>query len=147
VTRLRPLTQAHLRVSEGWLPSLPGVDDDLASAIAAARARGEALAVINGDAAGLLTYETNVPERGAARIKLLAVAPDRRRLGIGGRAAIALERRLARAGIERAYVIVPSDLGLAFYFWLRLGYRPLLQRDWPAPVEGKTAAWMLRDLR
>jgi hypothetical protein len=42
---------------------------------------------------------------------------------------------------------VPSDLGLALYFWLRLGYRPLLQRDWPAPVEGKTAAWMQRELR
>lgn len=93
----------------------------------------------------IVTFTLEAPLPGAARINLLAVTPDKRRLGIGGRAAIALEKRLARTS-KRVYVAVPSTIGLALYFWLRLGYRPLTQREWPAPPEG-TSAWMVREVR
>ena len=83
---------------------------------------------------------------GAAHVKLLAVAPDKRRLGIGGRAALALERRLRRSA-KRLYVLVPSRIGIALYFWLRLGYRPLTQRDWPEAPADAPSTWMVRELR
>ncbi len=104
------------------------------------------MVVVEGDPSGLLHYEAGAPDTRAARVHLLIVAPERRRLGIGGRAALALETRLS-GEVERIYIAVPSDLGLAFYFWLRLGYRPLTQSDWPAPPERPPAVWMVRELR
>jgi len=74
------------------------------------------------------------------------VAPDRRRLGTGHRSALALETRLP-ASIRRVYVSIPARLGLALYFWLRLGYRPLTQRDWPAAPDDAPGVWMVRELR
>ena len=97
-----------------------------------------------GDA--FVAYEAGTPVPGCARIDFVAVAREKRRLGIGSRAALALERRLARSA-DRIYVRVPPRLGLALYFWLRLGYRPLLQHDWPAPRGEEASAWMMRKLR
>jgi GNAT superfamily N-acetyltransferase len=107
---------------------------------------GRADVLLYHDDAGeaFVAYALDTPRRGAARIDLLAVAPDKRRLGIAGRAAIALEKRLART-TKQIYVAVPSTIGLALYFWLRLGYRPLIQRDWPAPIEANST-WMVREL-
>jgi ribosomal protein S18 acetylase RimI-like enzyme len=79
-----------------------------------------------------------------AHIDFLAVAPEHRRLGIGSRAVLALERRLRRK-VKQIVVGLPDHLGLAFYFWLRLGFRPLLQHEWPAESEG-TMAWLVREL-
>jgi hypothetical protein len=80
-----------------------------------------------------------------AQVRFLAVEPGRRRLGAGGRAALALERKLKRSA-RAIYVLIPEHLGLALYFWLRLGYRPLTQGDWPvAPDEG-ASTWMVREL-
>ncbi len=109
---------------------------------------GAHAALLYSDDAGeaFVAYEAGAPLPGSARIDLVAVARERRRLGIGSRAALALERRLARSA-DRVYVRVPSQMGLALYFWLRLGYRPLLQHDWPAPREGEASAWMMRHLR
>jgi GNAT superfamily N-acetyltransferase len=92
-----------------------------------------------------LAYELHTPKRDAARIDLLAVAADKRRLGIGSRAALALEKRLARPA-KRIYVAVPARIGLALYFWLRLGYRPLTQGEWPQGPEDPPSAWMVREL-
>ena len=93
-----------------------------------------------------LAFELASPVPGAARVDFLAVSPDQRRLGIGGRTALALERRL-RGKAKRVYVQVPASIGLALYFWLRLGYQPLTRRDWPAtPVDGAPAVWMMRKL-
>lgn len=97
-----------------------------------------------GDA--FVAYQTATPLPDSARIELLAVAPAQRRLSTGSRAALALERRLSRSS-KRVYVLVPSKLGLALYFWLRLGYRPLTQREWPASPESTPSVWMMRELR
>jgi ribosomal protein S18 acetylase RimI-like enzyme len=96
--------------------------------------------------AAFVAYELHAPKRNAAHVKLLAVAPDKRRLGIGVRAALALEKRLAKPA-ARIYVAVPARLGLALYFWLRLGYRPLTQRDWPEAPADAPSTWMVRELR
>ncbi len=102
-------------------------------------------AVVEDAPLGLLAYDTGTPQRNSARVRFLAVDPGRRRLGVGSRAALALEERLAPSAKE-IYVSVPARLGLAFYFWLRLGYRPLTQRDWPYPPEESPSVWMVRSL-
>lgn len=144
--RLRPLRTADVPSLAAWLPRAAadaGCDrwasDD---ALRAATGREGALA----DDQCFLAYETGLPQPETANIEFLAVAPDRRRLGIGSRAALALEERL-RGSVTGIYVIVPAHLGLAFYFWLRLGYRPLTQAEWPARPEQGPAVWMLRALR
>jgi hypothetical protein len=45
---------------------------------------------------------------------------------------------------------VPDGRGLAVYFWLRLGFRPLLLPESPGPLIGLSSEpvrgiWMLRD--
>ena len=146
---LRSLRASDVASLATWLPAI-------ASAIGCERwssedalngAVGRKDALLYHDDAGeaFVAYAPDTPKRGAARVELLAVAPDKRRLGIAGRAALALERRLARS-TKRIYVVVPSTIGLALYFWLRLGYRPLTQREWPTPLEG-TSTWMVRELR
>lgn len=149
VAPLRPLREADLE-SLAWLPGVAAdmgceswsTDDALRATVHSHRAlvphvdAPEALAV----------YETGAPDRKAALVQFLAVRPERRRLGVGGRVALALEERLAPS-VERLYVVVPARIGLALYFWLRLGYRPLTQREWPAPPEEPPAVWMVRSLR
>ncbi len=142
---LRPLRTADLAALAAWLPRAA---DEIgcqrwASEAALRAAVGKKSALVGPDC--IVAFETGAPERDAARVGLLAVAPGRRRLGIGGRAALALEQRLVTS-VARLYVVVPATLGLALYFWLRLGYRPLTQRDWPAPAEQAPSVWMLREL-
>ena len=144
-----------VRTSE--LPSLAAWLPDVARAIGCERwssedalsdATGRDDTLIYHDSAGaaFVAYERHAPKRNAAHVKLLAVAPDKRRLGIGGRAALALEKRLGKPA-ARIYVAVPARLGLALYFWLRLGYRPLTQRDWPEAPPDAPSVWMVRELR
>ena len=147
---LRPLREDDLPELACWLPKTAAglgcrrwASEE---ALEDAAAEDGVLIAAEGEPVGFLAYEVGAPERDAARVRLLAVAPGRRRLGVGSRAALALERRLAGSS-ARIYVPVPAKLGLAFYFWLRLGYRPLTQREWPAPPEEPPAAWMVRSLR
>jgi len=149
VTTLRPLRRSDLDVLTAWLPGVAAdagceswaTDDTLRDAVG----RRDVLVAHDTGPAGLLVFETATPESDAAVVRFLAVDPARRRLGIGGRAALALERRLGRT-TRRLYVAIPSRSGLALYFWLRLGYRPLTQAEWPARPDDSPATWMLREL-
>jgi GNAT superfamily N-acetyltransferase len=94
---------------------------------------------------GIIEYAVEVPLSGAAQVGFIAVDPSRRRLGIGGRAALALERRLKRS-VGRIYVAVPARIGIALYFWLRLGYRPLTQAEWPVQPDDAPSTWVARDV-
>jgi GNAT superfamily N-acetyltransferase len=116
------------------------------SALRSAAGAEHVFVAIEDGSRALVEYQIGVPKRGSAQVRFLAVEPDRRRLGTGGRAALALERRLARS-VSRLYVLVPERMGLALYFWLRLGYRPLTQAEWPVGPTDGAAAWMLRELR
>jgi GNAT superfamily N-acetyltransferase len=147
---LRPARVADLEPLSAWLPPVASAvgcqrfvsDDALRDAL---RAPHVLLAEEGGFPACLVYFETGTPLPDAARVRLLAVDPARRRLGIGGRAAMALERRLVKKA-RRIYVAVPSELGLALYFWLRLGYRPLTQGEWPAPPDRAPSVWMVQAL-
>jgi GNAT superfamily N-acetyltransferase len=91
------------------------------------------------------------PSLGDATVPVLAIDPSRRFRGLGGEAAIALERYLrSRHGIETVYAPVPDGRGLAVYFWLRQGYRPVTVAGGPGPLIGLTdqprpGIWMVRE--
>lgn len=57
-------------------------------------------------------------------IGALATAPAYRDRGFGSEAVYALEQI---SGAAVAMALVPSSNGLAIYFWLRVGYRPLFR--------------------
>ena len=80
----------------------------------------------------------------------LAIAPAWRARGLAAAAAALVERAAIRAGAARARVRVSAANGIALYFWLRLGYRPL-----PAALanvvlgddgDAHEGTWMLREL-
>lgn len=73
-------------------------------------------------------------------ITALAVAPRCRNLGLGAEAVFSAERLFPEARCSRA--LVPLRNGLAVYFWLRIGYRPLFLAH--HGVQGVTS--MHRDL-
>ena len=54
-----------------------------------------------------------------------------------------VERAARRLGATAGRALVPASNGIALYFWLRLGYRPLAGLDRPKPREG---TWMGRAL-
>lgn len=115
--------------------------------------RGEAAVVSRGEAPiGIVVVLMGTPVAGAAAVAFIAIDPAQRFRGLGGEAALALERRLGeRGGVGRVLAAVPEQRGLGVYFWLRLGYRPLLQAEAPWPLvglngEGGRGIWMARDL-
>ena len=105
----------------------------------------------DGNPVGLAVVHLNTPEPGAVSIPFLAIDPARRFRGLGGEAGLAIERQLrTRLGTTRFYAPIPDGRGLAVYFWLRLGYRPLVMSESPGALVGLTAQspagiWMLRD--
>ena len=131
-----PATASGLRC-EHWQS-----EDELRGAMA----RDDVVLYHDGAGEAFVVYNVDAPRRGDVRIELLAVPPGKRRLGIGGRAAVALEKRIARTS-KRIYVALPATIGLALYFWLRLGYRPLTQREWPSAKSDLPVAWVMRELR
>lgn len=148
MTRLRPLRRRDIERVAAWLPDVArdAGCDRWASVEAIERAVGDTRVLVPRDGDAFVAYEADSPKRKAATVRLIAVPPEARRLGTGGRVALALEEWLGRS-VERIYAIVPARLGLALYFWLRHGYRPLIQPDWPAEPVERPAVWMARDLR
>lgn len=74
-------------------------------------------------------------------IAALATRADARNRGCGAEAVEWLER--ARPG-ARFYAPVPRTNGLAIYFWLHAGYRPVTEDDQPDLVRDPTYLWMTR---
>jgi acetyltransferase (GNAT) family protein len=92
----------------------------------------------------------NEPAAGYASIPFIAITPARRFSGLGGEAAVGIERWLRSHGAERVFAPVPDGRGLAVYFWLRLGYRALLRVEAPWPLSSLNdvapeGIWMVRD--
>jgi GNAT superfamily N-acetyltransferase len=104
-----------------------------------------------GEALGLIVLLSDRPEAGDVSVPLVAVAPERRFSGRGGEAVLAVEREArARWGVKRCFAPVPDNRGLAVYFWLRLGYRPLTTSEAPWPLAGlsdepRRGMWMVRE--
>jgi hypothetical protein len=79
-------------------------------------------------------------DEGIATIDVLSMAASERNLGLGGEAVYALEDLAPDA----SYVAgVPLANGLAIYFWLRIGYRPLFPKPDPQLLD-PLRTWIVR---
>ena len=152
---------ARVRLSAldpGALDAMPWLDaalspewlrDDLVAAVR--EHEGVLIADADGASIGIAVVFCDSPAPRHATIAFLTVDPARRFRGLGGEAGIELERQLREhRGYERVYAPVPEGRGLAVYFWLRLGFRPLSRTEAPsAPLgltsDSKPGIWMLRE--
>lgn len=116
-------------------------------------ASGEASLIsdASGEPIGAAVALIDRPQTGDASVPFIAIDPSRRFRGLGGEAGLMLERHLrAHRGVRRLFACVPDGRGLAVYFWLRLGYRPLQTSESPGPLIGLAGTsppgiWMLRE--
>lgn len=149
---LSPLSSVALKAMAPWLASALAPEWQIEDLI---RALHSAFGVLIGDAAGApigcAVVVLHSPEEGSASVPFLAIEPSRRFRGLGGEAALALERHLRRRfRITRFYAPVPDGRGLALYFWLRIGLRPLTASQSPGAVVGLTGEpiagiWMMSE--
>ena len=70
---------------------------------------------------GVLGIQRNLPERGSATARFLAVEPQYRGNAIGTRAVLIAEKKLRSEGYE-LFGRVPETNGRGLYFWLRCGF-------------------------
>jgi ribosomal protein S18 acetylase RimI-like enzyme len=113
--------------------------------------RGVLVSDADSEPIGAAVVLLGVPDGASASVPLIAIDPQRRFRGLGGEAGLALEQHLrSQLGVERVYAPVPEARGLAVYFWLRLGYRPLSAGEMPGPPAGLDGSpmagiWMVRE--
>ncbi len=145
---LRPATKHDLPRIEPWYAeaaALACADPPLDELFAAAKSpRRELLIIAKADdpaPIGLLQYRTGFPGNGWLAIDFLALAGGRRGWGYGSEALRLVEES---AGVTHFLAEVDARNGLALYFWLRLGYRPLRSDEvfWRAPDEDGIIAMM-----
>jgi RimJ/RimL family protein N-acetyltransferase len=160
---LRPLSEADLPLIEPWYErarlwraAIAGLragrrEADLRRHLEEAHFRSgrELLAIAlasDGELVGLLDRWSPYPAAGWLAVGFLAVGEHYRGRGLGTEAVLALEDEARRRGLAHRFAAgVSADAGRALYFWLRLGYRPLLQADLPWPSPRKSVVWMVRE--
>jgi hypothetical protein len=106
----------------------------------------EVRVIVVDEPVGVMTFQIDSPN---AVIEFVGVAPACTRKGYGHAGAALLEEELRAAGLTHIYAPAPAIHGIAVYFWIRRGYRPLLQGDWPCahvPNGRNGVAWLIRDL-
>ena len=74
----------------------------------------------------------------------MATPQEFARNGAGMIAAALAENEIVEAGTRELFAPAPAVHGISMYFWIRLGYAPLLRTDWPCEREG--VAWLRRSL-
>lgn len=90
---------------------------------------------VNHGPIGLVAVAVGDPEPGWATVNLLAIArPEERDIAALGVTLLGAHLQGEASHIRAA---VPAGVGLALYFWLRLGYRPIVSGE---------RLWMIRDL-
>jgi RimJ/RimL family protein N-acetyltransferase len=95
----------------------------------------------DGRAVGVLDYRLGDSSEGTATIDWVALVEGERRRGLAQDAVRLFEEAAAGWGVRRFMADVEIGRGLALYFWLRLGYRPLgVERD----AQGHEALRMTR---
>jgi hypothetical protein len=150
--RLSALAQDAIEPMSAWLTAALAPDwrlDDLIAQVEAGN--GILISDAGSTPIGVAIVLRDCPTAFEATIPFIAIDPTRRFRGLGGEAGLALEQHLRhRHASERLYAPVPDGRGLAVYFWLRLGYRPLLTSESPGPLIGLTAGsppgiWLMRD--
>jgi hypothetical protein len=149
---LRPLAASDVDWLDAWLPALAaGVGYDAfdhahATESIIERAATESLVVRmierDGTRAGIIIARRL--DATSAMFELVATPASESRRGSGMTAAAMLEADLRAGGTKRIYAPAPEIHGIAMYFWIRLGYHPLLRDEWPCQREG--VAWLARTL-
>lgn len=148
--RLSALDPAALEAMP-WLEAALSPEWLLEDLVTAAREHdGALISDADGAPIGMAIVFPDWPAPREATIAFLTIDPARRFRGLGGEAGIELERHLRAQGYERVFAPVPEGRGLAVYFWLRLGFRPLSVAESPqAPLgltaDAKPGIWMVRD--
>jgi ribosomal protein S18 acetylase RimI-like enzyme len=146
--RLRPLRASDLQTLSAWVPhaaDAAGCDQFTQDKLHTLTEREETLVGSEDGVCAFVSFRVNQKARGVAEVIFLTVEPVRRRRGLGGRVVLALERRL-RDRAREVRACVPARTGIAFYFWLRLGYRPLPRAAWPRRKDIEPTAWLVRRL-
>jgi hypothetical protein len=152
---LRPLLDADAAWLDGWLAPVAasvGYDEiDVTRPGASLRERAQrdggvraTVIVRDGADAGLAVYRRAALNRGSAIIEIVATPPASARKGSGMMAAALIEEELRTGGVRSLYAPAPAAHGITMYFWIRLGYRPLLRGQWPCERDG--VAWLVREL-
>jgi ribosomal protein S18 acetylase RimI-like enzyme len=86
---------------------------------------GESRIAITGEANEEIGFVEFGVRDGWLDVRWIELAAEHRRWGLGAEAVRLLEVETAeRWGVMGVRAHVPRDVGLALYFWLRLGYRP-----------------------
>lgn len=137
---LRPEVAADAPWLERWLPAV--------AASVGYEQRGDSPAAMriivrDGRDIGVLRYHLRRATADAL-IDLVAAPAEESRRGAGMAAAALAEGELRAAGASRVFAPAPQAHGIAVYFWIRLGYRPLMHPEWPCDRQG--VAWLVRDL-
>lgn len=120
------------------------VNEPSRSLAAAIEAGLRAQVIVADEPAGVITYRAHTPAPTEAIIEFVGVEPAYARRGHGQAAAAVLADALREADVQRIFAPAPEMHGIAMYFWIRLGYRPLMRSEWPCAREG--TAWLVRDL-
>ncbi len=149
---LRALTRADAAWLDSRLPAVAssaGFDGGEGTALLCSRLldgpRLTARVIVrDGRDVGLLAYLLHQPRRDAAIIELVATPAANARRGSGAAAVALAEGELEAVGVHDIYAPAPAAHGIAMYFWIRLGYRPLLRPEWPCDREG--VAWLRRTI-
>ena len=151
---LRPFVAADAAWLDEWLASVAqsvgcnGIGDAPGATITARLQREKNLRAHiierDGEPAGVTLFRLKAPTKSSAIVELVATPPSESRRGAGMAAATLIEPELRAAGVRTVYAPAPEIHGIAMYFWIRLGYHPLLRPDWPCEREG--VAWLTRTL-
>jgi len=115
---LRPWRQDDIAAVEAWYDE--AARTDLNDGRLAITLPGEDTPI------GIIHYRADYPGTGWLTIGCVGLAPALRVRGYGSEAVLLLEEQALRLGLASRFraQVEPSN-GLALYFWLRLGYRPV----------------------
>lgn len=152
---LRPMATSDAAWLDGWLAPVAAsvgygeIDAERPGASLSARASADPgmqarIIVRDSDDVGLVVYQVDAPGRGAAVIEIVATRREFARRGSGMAAVALIEGELRAASVRSVYAPAPAVHGIAMYFWIRLGYRPLMRAEWPCERAG--VAWLVRAL-
>jgi hypothetical protein len=148
---LRPLVAADAAWLDAWLPDVAALVGYTATTVAdvlagVAERRPTIAQVIldDGQAQGLVVYRTGVPQEDAAVIELVALPRSASRRGLGMGAATLVEDSLRAEGVAAVSAPACARNGISVYFWIRLGYQPIMRAEWPCEIAG--VAWMRRKI-
>ncbi len=144
---LRDLEASDAEWLDTWLPRVAGLGGyksaDAAAFLGRAKKelRFKARVIIRDSVdVGLSTYSVRIDA--TAMIELIATPAEHARKGVGMAAAALIEDELCAAGATTIFAPAPAANGISMYFWIRLGYAPILRADWPCERDG--VAWLRR---